>query len=125
MRICVKPTQELLDALAARSLASVADFQPQVLASSLWALAAMAPLGIALPRAMINTLLSRAQDLAPSFAQQDISNTMWAVASMRVAVPPTVLAALMQRCLDIVDSLSPQGLANITWAIAVLRGSYP
>ena len=96
-----------------------------MLASSLWALATMAPLGIELPRAMINTLLSRAQDLAPSFAQQDISNTLWAVASMRVAVPPPVLAALMQRCMDIVDSLSPQGLANITWAIAVLRGSYP
>jgi len=57
-----------------------------MLASSLWALATMVPLGVPLPREMVQALLLHSEHLAPQFEQQDISNMCWAVATMKQKV---------------------------------------
>ena len=49
----------------------------QMLASTLWALASMMPLGLEFPDGMVLVLLQRASSLAHDFQQQDISNTLW------------------------------------------------
>ena len=48
-----------------------------MLASTLWALASMMPLGLEFPDGMVLVLLQRASSLAHDFQQQDISNTLW------------------------------------------------
>lgn len=84
--------EQLIKALLERSLEAAADFKPQSVASSLWALAT---LRVRPPPALLVALQTNAAVSSGSWSPQGITMTLWALASLGEEILPTLLRRLM------------------------------
>ena len=110
--------RRLVAELFVPSLNSAADFGPQAIANTLWALAT---LKLSPPPALLVSLQTTAAVTRETWRPQGIAITLWSLASLGVELLPALLRRLLSEAVKQADDFSPQSVANLLWATATMR----
>lgn len=110
--------QPLLELVAAVALETMDSFEPQSLASTMWAMAAMAKLSFSDPK-LWSALSERSVELILEFDARGLSNTVWGCATMR-RHEQQLLEALGRAAVPKLSEFDEQALSTTMWASAKL-----
>jgi hypothetical protein len=112
----VQPHPEFLRAMQERATLMAAEFHPQSVANTVWALAT---LGVQPQPEFLSAMQERAVLTAAEFNPQSVSNTVWALATLGVQPQPEFLSAMQEQAASMAGEFDSQSVVNLLWASAV------
>jgi hypothetical protein len=118
VRLGLTPSEELLQALNARALDIMDDFQPEGIAGTLWSFSKLAIRPPAELTAAIGKMVVLTID---RFGGSDLSRLMRSYAHLELSPGGDVIRALLKRSMEKARGLSATHLANILWATASMK----
>lgn len=127
-----KPSRSFLASFLAESGDRLAQFKPQDIANTLWALAT---LGVQPPADWLQNALSAAERQWVRFRPQELSITIWGFAKLGLGfkpqpaspgfsiggggLSPEGMGSLLVAVVGMMPAMSPQEVCNVLWGLAV------
>lgn len=106
--LCIHPGDDMMDKLAAWTVAKINEFTPQNLSNVVWS---FAKLGV-YHEALFTTAQAKSIQIMHTFQPQSISNFLWAFATLDHSPEPEFLHAAAVKGIQMLDLFSPQNLSN-------------
>jgi len=113
---------QMVRALEERLEATLSDFKPQDIATSVWAFAKMRSKP---GQRVLHAIETRVVATAREFNSQDVAQTMWAFAKMGVRPREPAMGLLLQRTEANAAQFNAQDISNALWALATFEQTPP